>query len=106
MTKSGKWALHYDCCVSCRRTDRPHKAHGRCELCYDHQFTHADRRAEFARHKSRLAAISDLVTEKYMDGWTAPQLAAAMGYTISKVKGILYRAGLGKVGGKNQRVRA
>lgn len=31
----GRWATHYDACIDCGTTERPHRAHGRCNRCDD-----------------------------------------------------------------------
>lgn len=106
MTKSGKWALRYDQCVSCGTVNRPYKGWGCCALCYDRLYTHADRRAECARLNADRAELSTLVVAEYMDGATVMEIGGLRGFRTGKVQGILHRSGIGKVGGKNQRVRA
>lgn len=32
--KLERWANHFDSCIDCGGTDRPHEAHGRCRRCY------------------------------------------------------------------------
>lgn len=32
---SGQWASHFDACIDCNTTERPHRANGRCKRCDD-----------------------------------------------------------------------
>lgn len=34
LKRAGKWADRYDCCRSCKRTDRKHGGKGLCKTCY------------------------------------------------------------------------
>ena len=60
-TTAGRWARKYAACVNCRRTDSPHKSHGRCARC-----AQQDR-----RDTARLARAVWLMPEKYPD-WRCP----------------------------------
>ena len=105
MTKSGKWALHYDHCVSCGRTGQPHQSAGRCRTCVQRERL-SDRHEAFVVLQAERAERSRHTVALYRSGLTAREVGELTGDSVGAVKGLLLRAKVGKVGGKHQRVGA
>lgn len=49
----GRWAIEFDACLICGRTDRPHQANGLCRTCYSRQYM----RDRHKKNKSSEGAI-------------------------------------------------
>lgn len=103
MSKRGRWSQRHDRCLVCGTTERRHASKGLCSRCYraaryGPPSATTVRRAAYATVVGRILAL-------YSQGQTAPDIAAALGFSLPKVKSVIRRNG-GPRGGRLDRKAA